>query len=323
MDHVLSRFRLAAAALLISALLGLAIAGPVNAGTTTDRRQGGHADIPKWWQFDKIVWQYGWWHNRTIEAHHELWHRNHPRATTYQNRKVHRWFRHEWRYSHFHKAIGWQSGDATWYDKAGSVGACGVRLEGLYAASRTLPCGSIVSVRHGDRYVIVTIEDRGPYGSSQRILDLAPSAFKQLAPLGAGVIAFAHLDQRAGVAQKREVDGAILRQRKSFCTSQSFLNPLPGGVVIPARRVVHAGINDRHGIGRLGEQRGIRAGPPSVRTDRFYLAVTPKQQLRKQDVSGEFAVERSAIVEIEHFAPTPRPVERGIVIGHVHAIFRR
>ncbi len=137
MDHVLSRFRLAAAALLISALLGLAIAGPVNAGTTTDRRQGGHADIPKWWQFDKIVWQYGWWHNRTIEAHHELWHRNHPRATTYQNRKVHRWFRHEWRYSHFHKAIGWQSGDATWYDKAGSVGACGVRLEGLYAASRT------------------------------------------------------------------------------------------------------------------------------------------------------------------------------------------
>src|SRR5205823_3569678 len=55
-------------------------------------------------------------------------------------------------------------------------------------ASRTLPCGSLVSVRSNGRYVLVHILDRGPYGSSSRIIDLSPSAFRQLAPLGAGVI---------------------------------------------------------------------------------------------------------------------------------------
>jgi rare lipoprotein A len=59
---------------------------------------------------------------------------------------------------------------------------------GFYAASRTLPCGSLVSVRAGGRYVIVRILDRGPFGSSQRILDLSPKAFGWLSPLGAGVI---------------------------------------------------------------------------------------------------------------------------------------
>jgi rare lipoprotein A (peptidoglycan hydrolase) len=34
----------------------------------------------------------------------------------------------------------------------------------------------------------VTIEDRGPYAGKNRILDLSKSAFRQLGPIGAGVI---------------------------------------------------------------------------------------------------------------------------------------
>ena len=70
----------------------------------------------------------------------------------------------------------------------GRVGACGVRLYGLYAASRTLRCGALVSVRHDGRYVFVRILDRGPWGDYSRILDLSPRAFRILAPLSTGVI---------------------------------------------------------------------------------------------------------------------------------------
>ena len=89
---------------------------------------------------------------------------------------------------HFHRSISAQYGQATWYNGDGAVGACGRPLEGLYAASRTLPCGALVSVRANGRYVVVRVLDRGPYGSSTRILDLSPKAFGWLAPLGAGVI---------------------------------------------------------------------------------------------------------------------------------------
>jgi rare lipoprotein A len=89
---------------------------------------------------------------------------------------------------HFHRAISFQAGEASWYDGDGQGGACGRILNGLYAASRTLPCGATVSVRSGGHYVIVTILDRGPFNSSSRILDLSPKAFGTLAPLGAGVI---------------------------------------------------------------------------------------------------------------------------------------
>ena len=89
---------------------------------------------------------------------------------------------------HYHSAISSQDGQATWYNGNGYTGACGRPLEGLYAASRTLPCGALVSVRANGRYVLVRVLDRGPYGSSSRILDLSPKAFGWLAPLGAGVI---------------------------------------------------------------------------------------------------------------------------------------
>ena len=89
---------------------------------------------------------------------------------------------------HFHRAISTQSGQASWYNGDGMRGACGKTLHGLYAASRTLPCGALVSVRTNGKYVLVHILDRGPFGSSSRILDLSPKAFRWLAPLGAGVV---------------------------------------------------------------------------------------------------------------------------------------
>lgn len=77
-------------------------------------------------------------------------------------------------------------GQAVWYRAAGQVGACGVRLTGHYAAHRSLPCGTRLHVHHNGHGVYVTVKDRGPYGSA--VLDLAPAAFDDLAPLGAGRI---------------------------------------------------------------------------------------------------------------------------------------
>jgi rare lipoprotein A len=76
------------------------------------------------------------------------------------------------------------AGQATWY--RGAHGACTPHFTDLYAANRTLPCWSRVRVQHGRRSVVVTIEDRGPFGAA--VIDLAPRAFRQLAPLGAGRI---------------------------------------------------------------------------------------------------------------------------------------
>ena len=85
-------------------------------------------------------------------------------------------------------AVSLENGYATWYDGNGLRGACGQSLVGLYAASRTLPCGTKVSVRYDGRSVTVPILDRGPFGDDARIIDLSPEAFSALAPLGTGVI---------------------------------------------------------------------------------------------------------------------------------------
>jgi rare lipoprotein A (peptidoglycan hydrolase) len=78
------------------------------------------------------------------------------------------------------------AGRVTWY--RGRVGACGRALTGLYAASRTLPCGSHVRVSYGGRSVIVTILDRGPSWWDAGYLDLCPTAFSRLAPLWRGAL---------------------------------------------------------------------------------------------------------------------------------------
>ena len=74
---------------------------------------------------------------------------------------------------------GSQSGDATWYGQA----------DGLTAAHRTLPFGTVVRVTNleNGRTVTVTIRDRGPTGDG-RIIDLSDEAFSRIAGLNDGVV---------------------------------------------------------------------------------------------------------------------------------------
>jgi hypothetical protein len=72
---------------------------------------------------------------------------------------------------------GIEYGDATWYG-----------CDGMHAAHKTLPFGTVVTVTNMDNgaTVAVTINDRGPYAEG-RIIDLCDGAFAQIAPLGQGV----------------------------------------------------------------------------------------------------------------------------------------
>jgi rare lipoprotein A len=60
----------------------------------------------------------------------------------------------------------------------------------LTAANRTLPLGTRLRVKRLDngKTVEVRVNDRGPFGHRQRILDLSRAAAKQLDMLGAGVV---------------------------------------------------------------------------------------------------------------------------------------
>jgi rare lipoprotein A (peptidoglycan hydrolase) len=73
---------------------------------------------------------------------------------------------------------------ASWYDLLGARTACGEVLEPrtLGVANKTLPCGTPVTFRHGDRIVRVPVIDRGPYVAG-RDYDLTPAT---KAALGAG-----------------------------------------------------------------------------------------------------------------------------------------
>lgn len=74
---------------------------------------------------------------------------------------------------------GTQTGKATWYAQA----------DGLSAAHRTLPFGTVVRVENlaNGKWVNVVIRDRGPYGKN-RIIDLSDEAFRRLASLGTGIV---------------------------------------------------------------------------------------------------------------------------------------
>ncbi len=73
---------------------------------------------------------------------------------------------------------GSQTGDGTWYG-----------ADGLIAAHRTLPFGTVVRVTNleNGRTVTVTIRDRGPLGDG-RIIDLSDDAFRRIAGLSEGVV---------------------------------------------------------------------------------------------------------------------------------------
>ena len=97
-------------------------------------------------------------------------------------------------------AISNLEGEASYYSDhlAGHKTASGERYRpaALTAAHRTLPLGTVLRVTRSDgkRTVIVRINDRGPFGSRHRILDLSRAAFERLGKLRAGV-----LDVRAEV----------------------------------------------------------------------------------------------------------------------------
>jgi uncharacterized protein YabE (DUF348 family) len=82
-----------------------------------------------------------------------------------------------------------QWGIASWYDWDGRGAPCGGTLSGFYAAHRTLPCGTRVTVYNPSNgsSVTVVIRDRGPWIGG-RIIDLSDEAFSQIAPLGAGTV---------------------------------------------------------------------------------------------------------------------------------------
>ena len=84
-------------------------------------------------------------------------------------------------------------GEASFYANSlsGNRTANGERYDPrkLTAANRTLPFGTKLKVTRLDngKSVIVTVNDRGPFGHRRRILDLSRAAAAQLDMLGVGV----------------------------------------------------------------------------------------------------------------------------------------
>jgi hypothetical protein len=80
------------------------------------------------------------------------------------------------------------SGYATWYgwEFGGNPTATGAIFDPTLftAANRWLPFGTFLRVRNGNRCAIVLINDRGPYGNEDRVLDLSMAAGQYL---GVGV----------------------------------------------------------------------------------------------------------------------------------------
>jgi rare lipoprotein A len=92
------------------------------------------------------------------------------------------------------RALSVQRGEASYYaDKfAGRRTANGETYQPseYTAAHRSLPFGSVVRVtreRTGD-WVLVRVNDRGPFGSRSRVLDLSKQAAKRLSMLRDGVV---------------------------------------------------------------------------------------------------------------------------------------
>jgi rare lipoprotein A len=86
-----------------------------------------------------------------------------------------------------------QKGLATYYadSLAGNKTASGERYDPteLTAAHRTLPFGTVVDVTRKDgRSVRVRINDRGPFASKKRIIDLSRKAAEQIGMIRDGVV---------------------------------------------------------------------------------------------------------------------------------------
>jgi rare lipoprotein A len=81
------------------------------------------------------------------------------------------------------------SGMASYYgNESGSRTASGQRFNqnAMTCAHRSLPFGTRLRVTHGDRSVVVTVNDRGPFVRG-RVLDLSTAAARAIGLTGAGV----------------------------------------------------------------------------------------------------------------------------------------
>jgi rare lipoprotein A len=81
------------------------------------------------------------------------------------------------------------SGMASYYgNESGSKTASGQRFNqnAMTCAHRSLPFGTKLRVTHGDRSVVVTVNDRGPFIRG-RVLDLSTAAARAVGLTGAGV----------------------------------------------------------------------------------------------------------------------------------------
>lgn len=78
--------------------------------------------------------------------------------------------------------------DASWYGGGGSL-ACGGELSRstLGVANKTLPCGTLVTLRYGGRSVRVPVVDRGPYVEG-REYDLTEATKRALGFEGVGEV---------------------------------------------------------------------------------------------------------------------------------------
>jgi rare lipoprotein A len=81
------------------------------------------------------------------------------------------------------------SGIASFYgNESGSKTASGQRFNqnAMTCAHRSLPFGTRLRVTHGDRSVVVTVNDRGPFVRG-RVLDLSTAAARAVGLTGAGI----------------------------------------------------------------------------------------------------------------------------------------
>jgi rare lipoprotein A len=119
---------------------------------------------------------------------------------------AHRYHHHHHHFHHHHAGNGgsWRNanaaiapssgghsfaGMASFYgNESGSKTASGQRFNqnALTCAHRSLPFGTKLRVTHGDRSVIVTVNDRGPFVRG-RVLDLSTAAARAVGITGAGV----------------------------------------------------------------------------------------------------------------------------------------
>jgi rare lipoprotein A len=91
-----------------------------------------------------------------------------------------------------HRAVGrlsvYRLAEVSWYGSGGSL-ACGGWLTSstMGVANRTLPCGTLVTLRYGGRTVRVPVVDRGPYVAG-REFDLTEATKRALGFEGVGEV---------------------------------------------------------------------------------------------------------------------------------------